>query len=1103
MAHDQDEASPERQANGDGDNLHAKQSRSSAKSGLGLNGVRDGADIHNGGNDEPSEEAKLKESLLAKMKRIWLSKTGIDNRTYMQLFKGAIAPTIAIAGYQATPWAETFTTIGYLVGIMAILSLPIQPRAKFLQTMLVNVVVVCFSCAVSLLAMSCVVRARINTEGYDGGGQGGSVIVGNIAAATYNSSASAVAGTWLFVWIYGISCFRANRPQFTIPSIMMAIFANVSMIYAPQFSNMTQAKGFAQKLLEAFLTGFGVSTAVSLLIFPFTSRQVVFAEMSGFIGSLRGIMKANLDYMHSLEEADMFAPHRVNTAGDEVIGNKEADILRGKMQALEALAAKFSTDLVFAKREIAIGKVGPDDLHELARKLRMIMIPVIGLSTMQDVFQRICESNDWDQNLDFAHAAVDDAPNENEKNRIEAIHEWHHLMKRLREPFGTATAIVDEGLEHIAITLQLAPKRQRRSAEDAAEANGDQPQPGESGFVEFWDKRSKEVIDNREETLRTWCEVHGIELPADFFKDPSRADFQAPAWMNDDTRTTNRQRVRRQLFLSLHLQFMLANVNRQVLAMILYCEQLQASGKLSKSRLIVPGFKRLRKWVITSLTQQSEGHENEQIDSGNHATMIYMGEAFKKRKDPEHLPPSNFWERSTDVFRQISHFFASSESAFGLRVASATMSIAIVAYLRDTQEFFTRERLFWSQIMISISMTPSSGQSVRGFLLRIIGTFFAMLLAWIAYYIVDGHTAGVLVFFFVVLHAGVYVVLKYPAYIPVGMISQVTVTLIIGYQLQVEKIGRQVAQSNGQVYFPVYILGPVRLATVAGGLLLAFIWTVFPYPITEHSQLRQNLGRSLYLLANYYSIMHETVRSRMRGCDADPNDRHRPNDKKSPSYKLDKARHKIFSKCNMVLSGLRQQSAFIKFDIPFGGKFPREQYQQIIGLMQSCLNFMSLVSLASATFSELSHKDPEDLEHSSQWLRDFRRLIREANVTSEAVTTLFSLLSAAVTSGSPLPPYVRVPEPYALAQRLDELDRDLLSVRHIAEPGYSSFAVMQVGTRCVIDDLRKILGIVRGLVGELDFSFHVVSTAESSANQSEETVVYKPESRGERAKKVD
>ena len=265
------------------------------------------------------------------------------------------------------------------------------------------------------------------------------------------------------------------------------------------------------------------------------------------------------------------------------------DILRGKMQALEALAAKFSTDLVFAKREIAIGKVGPDDLHELARKLRMIMIPVIGLSTMQDVFQRICESNDWDQNLDFAHAAVDDAPNENEKNRIEAIHEWHHLMKRLREPFGTATAIVDEGLEHIAITLQLAPKRQRRSAEDAAEANGDQPQPGESGFVEFWDKRSKEVIDNREETLRTWCEVHGIELPADFFKDPSRADFQAPAWMNDDTRTTNRQRVRRQLFLSLHLQFMLANVNRQVLAMILYCEQLQASGKLSKSRLIVPG----------------------------------------------------------------------------------------------------------------------------------------------------------------------------------------------------------------------------------------------------------------------------------------------------------------------------------------------------------------------------------------------------------------------------------------------------------------------------------------------------------------------------------
>jgi len=101
-----------------------------------------------------------------------------------------------------------------------------------------------------------------------------------------------------------------------------------------------------------------------------------------------------------------------------------------------------------------------------------------------------------------------------------------------------------------------------------------------------------------------------------------------------------------------------------------------------------------------------------------------------------------------------------------------------------------------------------------------------MLLAWIAYYIVDGHTAGILVFYFIFLHTGVYIVSKYPQYIPVGMISQVTMTLILGYELQVRKVGIQVATSNGQAYFPIYELAPIRLATVSGGLFLAWIWYV-------------------------------------------------------------------------------------------------------------------------------------------------------------------------------------------------------------------------------------------------------------------------------------
>ncbi|KAK4546297.1 hypothetical protein LTR36_001974 [Oleoguttula mirabilis] len=1035
--------------------------------------TEDGSNRNDDGNATPPP----KQSLLSRVKTLWLAKTGIDKRTYMQMFKGALAPTIAISAYQATSYADTFTTIGYLVGITSILALPIQPRAKFIQTMLINILATCLGAAVALLAMYCCVQARLHSEGSTGSASTSGDAAGGITTSPYNSSASAVAGVWLFVEIYTISVVRAKRPQFTIPSIITAIFANVSMVYAPQFSSMTLAEAFAKKLLSGFLTGFSIATGCSLLIFPFSSRQVIFAEMTGYIAGLRGAVKANLDYMHSLEDTDMFAPHRVNTAGDEVPGSKEAEAFKAKMRGLQALHAKSTLDLPFAKREVAWGKLGPDDLQKLFRMLRLVMLPTLGLSCMPEVFARIADGRGWDRTKNFADVPLSEAQDEGEKIRVESILEWHELLKRLREPFSSVTTTIDEGLEHVAITLQLAPRPKDRSAEDAAEATGADPRPGDKGFAAYFNQRSMKFLESKKEMLRAWCALHDIELPVSFFDDPFTKDFVAPPWMNHSSLSKDRKRLRRQLFLCLYMEFLLFNIGRRVYDLMLYVDGL--SGKLSKTRLIVPGVKRSRKWAMSLITSRDgEAHDDQQIDTEQSGPTVYLGEAYQRRRDPEHLPPQNHWERSSDILRKIAHFFASPASSFGFRVACATMSIAIVAYLRETQSFFTTERLFWSQIMISISMSPSSGQSLRNFLLRIFGTFIAMLLSWIAYYIVDGKTAGVLVFYFIFLHFGVYIVIKYPQIIPVGMISQVTMTLILGYELQVRKIGIQTAESNGQAYYPIYILAPIRLATVSGGLFLAWIWTIFPYPTTEHFQLRQNMGRSLYLLANYYTVLHETVRIRLRGGEGDMSS------KDSPGYKLDKARTKVFSKCSMLLAGLRAQAEFVKFDIPVGGKFPRARYQKIIALAQSTLDFMSLISLASAAFPELQQLDDQ---HSSEWVAHFRKLLGQANnATSESITTLLSLLSASVTSASPLPPYLRVPEPYALVERLDAIDSDLLSVRHIAEPGYSQFAVIQLASRCMIDDLAEILREVKELVGVMDFSYH--STNDSSRTDSDETL---------------
>lgn len=66
-----------------------------------------------------------------------------------------------------------------------------------------------------------------------------------------------------------------------------------------------------------------------------------------------------------------------------------------------------------------------------------------------------------------------------------------------------------------------------------------------------------------------------------------------------------------------------------------------------------------------------------------------------------------------------------------------------------------------------------------------------------------------------------------------------------------------------------------------------------------------------------------------------------------------------------------------------------------------------------------------------------------------------------------------MPEPYDLSRRLEKLDKGILDARHVEEPGYSAYAVLQVCSSLVTDDLRRLVDHVRDLVGETDFSFEV------------------------------
>ena len=424
-----------------------------------------------------------------------------------------------------------------------------MPRAKFIQMVILDALAACLAAAFALLMMFSSVKARQHTELSPNG--------------AYNSSASAVSGVWLFFLIYMSHSFRAKYPQFQFPVIIFGIFVNVSTTYSPTMPNMAAATNLIERLLTAFLTGLAICTCTSLFIFPVTSRKVVFKEMAAYIAGLRGALKAHSDYYASLEREDMFGRTATFDETVEKIGDKgkvysaEAEAVRSAVRKVTDLHGKLHGDLTFAKREFAIGKLGPDDLQAMFKHLRKAMIPVVGLSFIADLFQRLSEYNRWNQPLEptaFPSDAV----------RERVVQEWHDIMRAVHDPLASMIQAIDEGLQHVSYAFELAkpPKNKATSTSTSTSTDTDEDKdveasaastsPGEKGFAAHLQQKFTHFKAAKRIALRTWSQEKGIELPPEFFDRPSTLS----ADIDDvplDSAGLSRDRSRRQLYMFLYV----------------------------------------------------------------------------------------------------------------------------------------------------------------------------------------------------------------------------------------------------------------------------------------------------------------------------------------------------------------------------------------------------------------------------------------------------------------------------------------------------------------------------------------------------------------------
>lgn len=166
----------------------------------------------------------------------------------------------------------------------------------------------------------------------------------------------------------------------------------------------------------------------------------------------------------------------------------------------------------------------------------------------------------------------------------------------------------------------------------------------------------------------------------------------------------------------------------------------------------------------------------------------------------------------------------------------------------------------------------------------------------------------------------------------------------------------------------------------------------------------------------------------------------------------------------------------------------QETYDAITHRATNIMHYLSLMTYATQGWSASSSSPglypDSDPASRRKWLSDLSLLVDSIGPTSHQITSVLSLLSASVRQGSALPPYIQLPAAYNLSRRLEALDSGILDARHVQEPGYSSYAVLQVCSGLVVDDLRRLVEDVKELVGETDFEFRVDVGSGSSVDTS-------------------
>jgi hypothetical protein len=123
------------------------------------------------------------------------------------------------------------------------------------------------------------------------------------------------------------------------------------------------------------------------------------------------------------------------------------------------------------------------------------------------------------------------------------------IMASTHDSFTRIIDDVNDGLQHVKYQLRFAKRPKRERVKDVEAAN--KIKPGDDGFAEYLETKSREFYAARLRTLREWCEDKGIDLPKDYFDRPVDQPIHLP---EDLPGALSPERNERQLYILLYVR---------------------------------------------------------------------------------------------------------------------------------------------------------------------------------------------------------------------------------------------------------------------------------------------------------------------------------------------------------------------------------------------------------------------------------------------------------------------------------------------------------------------------------------------------------------------